>query len=139
MEDPKQPAPKKYNEERAVLVVKLIEAGFTLSKVGEMLGLTRERVRQVYAKKTGHGVIEHRVSEKIALVERALPALLKMREKICRHCSTPFTRKYAQAFCSKACARSFWNHQQMLRRKYIDKRKNREIGLLMEDNETITR
>lgn len=44
------------DRDRASSIVTAIDSGSTLAAVGERLGLTRERVRQIYRQSTGHGV-----------------------------------------------------------------------------------
>lgn len=45
-----------YADERTRRIVSLIDNGFWLREVGDQFGITRERVRQIYKKATGHGV-----------------------------------------------------------------------------------
>lgn|SRR3990167_4617426 len=42
--------------ERDARIVERIEAGETLRAVGRSLGITSERVRQIFVKETGHGI-----------------------------------------------------------------------------------
>lgn len=88
---------------RQTNIVEMIEGGNTLQEVGTKLNLSRERVRQIYKRQTGHGTQSFRDIQN----ER-----LKI-EKICEYCSSIFRTKLdSQTYCSYICRNeaAFYRH-----------------------------
>lgn len=81
---------EKLRSERADLMVQLKRDGYSLIEIGDLLGVTRERVRQLIKRTVG---------------PKAFPRARRLRSyKPCGHCGTPMEKRgMTRAFCSKQC------------------------------------
>lgn len=88
-------------------IVRLMELGeFTLQDIGDMYGVTRERVRQIYHKHTGHGYKQRMINRQEKLQEiLSIPAFncvecgnpeytpIKQEYKLCRDCRRKYRKQ----------------------------------------------
>jgi DNA-binding CsgD family transcriptional regulator len=106
------------NQKRNIEILALYHKGLTYQKIGDIYGLTRERIRQLLNKILGKKPdrLQERVAEK-ALVKKTHAETVKF---LCRKCNKPVT--YGEAggkgvFCSDKCRRLYRNTE----RQGVDK------------------
>lgn len=118
-----------FKKEQAERIVEFIEKGVPSTLLGEMLGITRERVGQVYFKMAGKSIPQFRQEQKIKDLENYFEKT--KRQKICKRCKEKFlTRKGNQKFCSGSCRKAYYEDN--LRQQYKEfkewKKKNDRIN-----------
>jgi hypothetical protein len=92
-----RPISPEFIEKRNAVIISLVDGGMHTQKIGTKFGISRERVCQIYYKKTGKSVQEKRGEEKIAL----LMGRIALRKK-CGRCNQPLPNGKSK-FCSPEC------------------------------------
>jgi hypothetical protein len=85
-------------DKRNALIIKSVNDGVSVSKIGLVFGITRERVCQIFFKSFGKSVRQVRLEEKLKQME--LERLLS--KKTCVVCGREFTNQ-RRKYCSNAC------------------------------------
>ena len=100
------------SKDRIAWVVEQDRLSRTLEATGDELGLTRERVRQIFTKETNRGWGEDRIAENRAVREtRRSEEAVRVRGA-CKMCKTTLSRALtgsSHKFCSKKC-RKEWEY-----------------------------
>ena len=84
------------NSQRDQQIEALFKGGLTLQEVGDKYGLTRERIRQVYIKKTGVNIKN----------VREIQQELQYGKSNCEYCGKEYVQKHKLSkYCSYECRR----------------------------------
>lgn len=103
----KRTIPLEFFEKRNNDVVKMIDKEVSVSVVGELFHITRERVCQIYFKKTGKSVRQLRSEVSTLQQQKAQAYYLSHRPK-CKQCGGIITNT-GRKFCSRVCHVSFYS------------------------------
>jgi predicted RNA-binding Zn-ribbon protein involved in translation (DUF1610 family) len=106
-------ADKKTNKETARRVLILHDCGLPITKVGKTLGLSRQRVDQIYKRERGRCWAEERKEKKEKETLEIIKRLEERKNRVkftCKYCGEPILWKDAGArrvYCSRPCIVSF--------------------------------
>lgn len=89
---------------RNIVLVEGINHGISATQLGHQFGLTRERVCQIYFKKTGKSVRQLRLETRIQDMVRVTK---ERQQLICKNCKNPINEPHKRVFCSRYCASKF--------------------------------
>ncbi len=100
-----------FKKEQAKKIVELIEKGLGSSTLSKLLGISRERIGQVYFREKGSSIPQFRMTKKLEAVDTYLEAM----KKVCVRCGKEFmTTLRNKKYCSIACYLSKHKEQRHL-------------------------
>ena len=88
-------------EKRNKLIVDLVNKGYSSSSVGLQLGLTRERIGQIYFDAHGKSIRQEQLEKKLKEVDERVNA--DRQRKNCKFCGREFVVGRLVNYCSGVC------------------------------------
>ena len=109
-----------FKKEQALFVVEKIQSGMGEREVGKLLGMTHQRISQIYKSATGHSIREYRYAVHLEEAKKkGVPVDELMQERKCKGCDVVFkTRRSKKVFHTRECAKKYWNKYQVKKPSY---------------------
>lgn len=118
---------KLFKTEQALMVVNLINSGRGTDFVRKRLGITLQRVSQIYFGVTGNTITAYKQKKRLESLKIELPIIMKQTEKACKGCGVTFLAvSNRRTFHSTKCCRQYYikyqTHQSWYRKRLKRKR-----------------
>jgi hypothetical protein len=111
-----------YKADLTATVLDLINSGYSSPYIGKKLGLSRERIRQLYVRATGKSINQVRREQKLNKVKTEVKRLRQERQLICKGCGITFlSNRGGRLFHNKRCSINYYTRNQTLTRPYLIK------------------